>query len=195
MLREQVFPDPPSKSPPVIRMDQLSEPTPVKPERSGRDARMSDGIGLTEATPPPSVPRGYQFDLGRLTEPPSTRNSEPVITDAHAGRLRLGDGMDSWTPPERGIARDQSSTTISPEVQAKMLGLWVLDNHIRNAQSFPEQLKALWRQGREDFLHVLLHAFPDSMPLTREAGTPGEPTPQLITEGLTGRPVDLQMDR
>ena len=71
----------------------------------------------------------------------------------------------------------------------------IKQRHLRNAKAFPEQLASLWRQGREDFLHVLLHAFPDSMPLTREAGTPGEPTPQLITEGLTGRHVDLDLDR
>jgi hypothetical protein len=89
------------------------------------------------------------------------------------------------------ILKDQSSAGPVPEAQLAK----VKERHARNAQAFPEQLKALWRQGREDFLHVLLHAFPDSMPLTREAGTPGEPTPQLITEGLTGRPVDIHLDR
>jgi hypothetical protein len=104
------------------------------------------------------------------------------------------DGTDGWKP-KPNILKDETSRSVPLEVQAEKLGRWVLDNHIRNAMAFPEQIKSLFRQGREDLLHVLLHAFPDSMPLTREAGAPGEPTPQIITEGLTGRAVDLHLDR
>ena len=71
----------------------------------------------------------------------------------------------------------------------------VADRHHVNKLKFGEELASLWRQGREYFLRVLLHAFPDSMPLTREAGTPGEPTPQLITAGLTGREIEPDMGR
>jgi hypothetical protein len=195
MRKDQICPDPPSRDPPAIRMDRLSEPTPPTHRGVGPDMRASDGVGLTEPGPPPSAPAGYHIDMGRLTEPTSSRSLAPDIADGRSTAIRLGDGMDTWKRPEHGIVKDQTSNTIGLEDQAKMLGRWVLDNHARNAKAFPEQLSSLWRQGREDFLHVLLHAFPDSMPLTREAGSPGEPTPQLITEGLTGRPVDLHLDR
>jgi hypothetical protein len=46
------------------------------------------------------------------------------------------------------------------------------------------ELKAIGRQGLKDLQNVVLHAFPDSMQLHSESGTPLNPTPQMITHDL-----------
>lgn len=57
--------------------------------------------------------------------------------------------------------------------------------------SLGAELAALWRQGREDSLNIIMGGLGG----TREPGTPGNPTPQMVTESLEGRDVDLQQDR
>lgn len=57
--------------------------------------------------------------------------------------------------------------------------------------SLGAELAALYRQGREDFLNIIMGGLGG----TRESGTPGNPTPQMVTESLEGREVDLQQDR
>ena len=69
-------------------------------------------------------------------------------------------------------------------------GNWVKQNHAQ--QPFLQAEARSWvREGREDFLNVILKAFPDSMSLGREMGSPGSPTPQQTTSSLTGRPLTL----
>jgi hypothetical protein len=61
-----------------------------------------------------------------------------------------------------------------------------------NQPSLAAESRAFFRQGREDIVSVLLGALAGQ---TREPGAPGTPTPQLVTEALTGRGVDLQRDQ
>lgn len=53
------------------------------------------------------------------------------------------------------------------------------------------EMRAVFRQGREDAWNNLIPAFPQTG-LTREAGAPGTPTPQQTTEALEGREVNEQ---
>ncbi|HYT91671.1 MAG TPA: hypothetical protein VEL76_23360 [Gemmataceae bacterium] len=83
----------------------------------------------------------------------------------------------------------------------------VLQQFIESAKAARETVKAisdsphmapvhaLIRQGADEVAQ-LRPAFPDSN--VRNQGEPGqmfEPTPQLITEQMTGRQVNLEMDR
>jgi hypothetical protein len=54
-------------------------------------------------------------------------------------------------------------------------------------------LHAAWRGGLKD-LQEIIPAFPDSLKIREEPGSIASPTPQLITEGMTGRGVDMQKD-
>src|SRR5262249_30527118 len=49
------------------------------------------------------------------------------------------------------------------------------------------QAAALFRQGREDLLNTL-----NGVPLAREMGAPGEPTPQLVTRALEKKGQEAQ---
>lgn len=55
-----------------------------------------------------------------------------------------------------------------------------------NRPNLGAELRAMWRQGREDFLNALLRPQADSMPLTREVGAPDTPTAQNVTRDLDG---------
>jgi len=48
------------------------------------------------------------------------------------------------------------------------------------------ELRAMFRQGREDFLNALQRPLPDGMSLTREVGSPDTPTAQTVTRDLDG---------
>lgn len=61
-------------------------------------------------------------------------------------------------------------------------------------QSTLEELFAMGRQGREDVFNNLLTAFPAQTSMTREPGTPGNPTQQITTENVYGRSVDRKTD-
>lgn len=51
------------------------------------------------------------------------------------------------------------------------------------------QAQALYRQGATDLLNAVW-----GQNLAREAGAPGEPTQQIVTEGLTGQEVNKSTD-
>ncbi len=53
------------------------------------------------------------------------------------------------------------------------------------------EIMPLVRQGREDFLNVIMGGLAGS----REPGTPGTPTQQLVTESLKLREVDSRTDQ
>jgi hypothetical protein len=61
----------------------------------------------------------------------------------------------------------------------------------RDAPAIGAELRAVFRQGREDAWNSLIPAFPQQSP-TRESGAPGTPTPQQTTEALEGREVNEQ---
>ncbi len=54
------------------------------------------------------------------------------------------------------------------------------------------EMRALFREGREDLLTVLMGPLAGT---TREPGAPGTPTPQQTTEALEGKEVNLRRDR
>lgn len=56
-----------------------------------------------------------------------------------------------------------------------------------NQPALGAELQAVARQGREDLWNSIVPAFPGEMPLTREPGAPGTPTPQQTTDALEGR--------
>lgn len=60
-----------------------------------------------------------------------------------------------------------------------------------NQPKLGEEMRAVFRQGREDAWNSLIPAFPQQSP-TRESGAPGTPTPQQTTEALEGKDVNEQ---
>jgi hypothetical protein len=71
----------------------------------------------------------------------------------------------------------------------------VLDNMAARANerraeqpAFGAEMRAVFRQGREDAFNNLIPAFPQTG-LTREQGAPGSPTAQIVTENLKDREV------
>lgn len=55
-------------------------------------------------------------------------------------------------------------------------------------------LQAFLRQGAKELAQVL-PALPDSVRVVEEPGTLGNPTPQMVTQEITGRQVNFDMDR
>jgi hypothetical protein len=60
---------------------------------------------------------------------------------------------------------------------------WVQQNHAQQP-SLGAELKALGRQGLKDLQNAVLHAFPDSMRLHEEQGTPLSPTSAMVTKDV-----------
>ena len=76
--------------------------------------------------------------------------------------------------------------------QGSGVAAWLKERQA-NQPSFGAELRAMFRQGREDLLNNILPAFP-GQPMTREAGAPGTPTPQQTTQALEGREVNPKTD-
>lgn len=55
-------------------------------------------------------------------------------------------------------------------------------------------LHAAWRGGLKDLQDALIPAFPESMKAREEPGSIASPTPQLVTESMTGRGMDIHKD-
>lgn len=70
---------------------------------------------------------------------------------------------------------------------------WIKGNRAQQP-ALGAEMVAVFRQGREDAWNKLIPAFPDQQ-YNREAGAPGTPTPQQVTESLTGQDVDRQTDQ
>jgi hypothetical protein len=87
------------------------------------------------------------------------------------------------------LTNEQQGQSHQPTKMERFEG-WLEKNHAQQP-SLGAEAKAWVREGREDFLNVLLKAFPDSMPLSREMGAPGSPTPQQTTADLMGKPISL----
>lgn len=68
---------------------------------------------------------------------------------------------------------------------------WVAKNRAEQP-SLGAEMRAIWRGGREDFYNNAL--FP-GVNLTREPGSPGSPTPQIVTQDLLNREVDPERDQ
>lgn len=62
----------------------------------------------------------------------------------------------------------------------------------KDQPSFLTEMRALVREGREDFLTTLMGPLAGA---TREPGAPGTPTPQQTTAALEGKHVYLPQDR
>lgn len=78
---------------------------------------------------------------------------------------------------------------MKPESKGEALLSW-LKQQQANQPKLSAEAAALWRQGREDFLNTLM-----GMSLMREAGTPGNPTQQILTSDLLDKDVDKETDR
>lgn len=62
----------------------------------------------------------------------------------------------------------------------------------KDQPKFLAEMRALFREGREDLLTTLMGPLAGA---TREPGAPGTPTPQQTTEALEGREVNRARDR
>jgi hypothetical protein len=60
---------------------------------------------------------------------------------------------------------------------------WVKKNHQRQP-SLGAELRALGRAGAKDLQNAVLHAFPDSMQLHSEPGSPLSPTQAMVTQDI-----------
>lgn len=60
---------------------------------------------------------------------------------------------------------------------------WVRQNH-QQRPSLGAELKALGREGLKDLQNAVLHAFPESMRLHEEPGTPLSPTQAMVTKDV-----------
>jgi hypothetical protein len=67
---------------------------------------------------------------------------------------------------------------------------------IRNISNSPgaAPLHAAWRGGLKDLQDAVITAFPDSAKAREEPGSIASPTPQLVTENMTGRGMNLEQD-
>jgi len=86
----------------------------------------------------------------------------------------------------------QQQTTLQKFVEGPKKAL----EAVKDAVNSPGMaaIHAFIRQGADEFSQIL-PAFPDSMRTQPEPGQLFEPTPQLITEQMTGRQVNLELDR
>jgi hypothetical protein len=94
----------------------------------------------------------------------------------------------------RGLAILRAAAAVPVAVAvgtARVLGRLTLDTIARQHQqpSFRAEMRALGRQGREDFLNVVMGGLAGQ---TREPGAPGTPTPQQTTAALAGRTVHVR---
>jgi len=60
---------------------------------------------------------------------------------------------------------------------------WVRQNH-QQQPALAAELKALGREGLKDLQNAVLHAFPDSMRLHEEPGSPLSPTQAMVTKDV-----------
>ena len=68
------------------------------------------------------------------------------------------------------------------------------EDNVSSQPSFSAPLYAGLRQGSKE-LSQILPAFPQSVQPVEEIGTLGNPTPQLVTEQITGEPGPRQADK
>ncbi|MFO0847859.1 MAG: hypothetical protein U0871_04750 [Gemmataceae bacterium] len=66
--------------------------------------------------------------------------------------------------------------------------------NVANRPKFIPEMAAEFREAREEVFANLIVAFPGSTQLAREPGGIGTPTPQMVTEALTGRDINPRTD-
>ena len=68
------------------------------------------------------------------------------------------------------------------------LGAWIKDNDAK-LPKLGAELEAMGREMVKDIRGTIHQAFFNQMEHNSEPGTPLNPTPQLVTEGLTGKDI------
>lgn len=97
------------------------------------------------------------------------------------GMERLGQAAKEPSQQERGA--------VGKAVDA------VMATNFMNGKKGMATLAGYARGGLKDLQDVVLNAFPDSQKPREELGMIATPTPQMITEGLTGKKMNLGQDR